>query len=291
MPTLRIRAHAKVNLFLEVLGRRPDGFHRLETIFQTIALHDVITLRRHPAGYGISLTCDEPGIPTDATNLVWRAVEAFISGHEGQAGHLELHLQKGIPHGAGLGGGSSDAAAVLRLLAGLFPGWHDASSLHRLAGQLGSDVPFFLIGGTAHGEERGEVLTPLADLPSTILTVLMPPERLPTPAVFKALTEDERGPRPGRGAAWWRANLGSGRWTALMENRLTAAAVRLCPVVGETLERLHALGLPCLMSGSGAACFALAAVPAAATPVGGSAWETAFVPRADALAPADVISP
>lgn len=290
MPTFSIRAHAKVNLFLEVLGRRADGFHRLETVFQTIALHDVITMRWAPGDRGIALNCDDSGIPTDESNLVWRAATAFIAGRADQAGRLEFHLQKGIPHGAGLGGGSSDAAAVLRLLAGIFPGWHDAASLRAIAEGLGSDVPFFLVGGTAHGEERGEVLTPLDDLPPAVLTVLMPPERLPTPAVFAALTDSERGPRAGRGAAWWRAHLAGGQWAALMENRLTAAAVRLCPVVGEMLERLRGAGLPCLMSGSGAACFALGPVSAAAMPVEGSAWATAFVSRAVALAPAISVS-
>lgn len=287
MPTFSIRAHAKVNLFLEVLGRRADGFHRLETIFQTIGLHDVITLR-HGAGSGITLRCDDPTIPVDATNLVWRAAAAFIAGHEAHAGHLDLHLHKGIPHGAGLGGGSSDAAAVLRLLARIFPDWHDVASIHQMAEQLGSDVPFFLVGGTAHGAERGEVLTPLDDVPETTLTVLMPSVRLPTPAVFKELTDRERGPRAGRGAAWWRGHLQEGDWSTRLENRLTQAAIRLCPVVGETLARLRKVGLPCLMSGSGAACFALGVVPATCTPVGGSAWETRFIARAEALAPATI---
>jgi 4-diphosphocytidyl-2-C-methyl-D-erythritol kinase len=289
MQTLSIRAYAKLNLYLDVLGRRADGFHRLETIFQTIALHDVITLCRDEQGSGIGLTCNDPGIPADATNLVWRAAAAFIAGREREAGHLDLHLHKGIPHGAGLGGGSSDAAAVLRLLAHIFPGWHDATSLHRLAGVLGSDVPFFLVGGTAHGEERGEVLTPLADLPPTRVTVVMPAAHLPTPAVFKALTDDERGPRAGRGAEWWRAHLQARDWPALMHNRLTDAAVRLCPAVGKVLAALRQLGAPCLMSGSGAACFVLGQAPVL---TGVTAWETAFVSRVDALAPAlEVESP
>src|ERR1043165_8751397 len=85
MQTSSIRAHAKVNLYLEVLGRRADGFHRLETVFQSIALHDVITLRHDPQGFGITLACDDPGIPADATNLVWRAVAAYTAGRAEQA--------------------------------------------------------------------------------------------------------------------------------------------------------------------------------------------------------------
>ncbi|MBA3700822.1 MAG: 4-(cytidine 5'-diphospho)-2-C-methyl-D-erythritol kinase [Planctomycetes bacterium] len=281
MPTATIRAYAKLNLHLDVLGRRADGYHRLETIFQTIGLHDEIILERDPTGQGISLTCDQLGVPADATNLVWRAAAAFIAGREAQAGGLALHLRKGVPHGAGLGGGSSDAAATLRLLAHLLPGWHDASSLHLLAAKLGSDVPFFLVGGTALGEERGEVLTPLADAPPMPVTVLMPAAHLLTPAVFAALTTEERGPRAGRGVAWWRQQMTAEMWPQILHNRLTAAAVRLCPAVGTLLAHLHGQGVPCLMSGSGAACFALAACT---PPSGVSAWPTTFISRTEALA-------
>jgi len=99
MQTSTIRAYAKLNLSLEVLGRRVDGFHRLETVFQTIALHDEISLGHDPRGRGISLTCDQPEVPADATNLAWRAAAAFVGGREAQAGAIALQLRKGIPHG------------------------------------------------------------------------------------------------------------------------------------------------------------------------------------------------
>lgn len=285
MHILTIRAYAKLNLYLEVLGRRTDGFHRLETIFQTIGLFDDIEIL-HEAGYsGISLSCNDASIPTDASNLVWRAAAAFIAGREAQAGHFTISLQKGIPHGAGLGGGSSDAAAVLRALAQFFPGWHDATSLQRLAAGLGSDVPFFLLGGTALGEERGEVLTALGDLPSTVVTVMMPPERLPTPIVFAALTPEERGPRAGRGVAWWRQQAAHADWSSLLFNRLTAAAIRRCPQVDALLSHLQKKGATSLMSGSGAACFALGSYD---PPAGMTAWQTTTISRAVALTPAKI---
>ena len=187
-----------------------------------------------------------------------------------------------MPHGAGLGGGSSDAAATLRLLAHLLPGWHDSASLHRIAEGLGSDVPFFLVAGTALGEGRGEILTPLADAPSMPVTVLMPSAHLPTPAVFGGLTDEERGPRTERGADWWRRHLAGDDWSQILHNRLTAAAVRLCPAVGALLAHLRRQGVPCLMSGSGAACFALAPCE---PPPGVTAWRTSFVPRAEAVSP------
>lgn len=286
MQTATIRAYAKLNLYLEVLGRRGDGFHRLETIFQTIDLYDDIQVVRDPVGRGIALMCDQPEVPVDATNLVWRAAAGFVRGREAEAGHFALHLRKGIPHGAGLGGGSSDAAATLRLLAALLPGWHDAASLQALAVELGSDVPFFLVGGTALGEERGEVLTPLADAPAMPVTVLMPPARLPTPAVFAALTDEERGPRQGRGLAWWRTHLEAGEWTQILRNRLTGPAVRRCPAVGALLAHLGRQGAPALMSGSGAACFTLGRCePLPGAALWQTRWETSFISRVAALSP------
>ena len=285
MQTATIRAPAKLNLYLEVLGRRADGFHRLETVFQTIALSDEISVRRDPAGQGIGMTCDQPEVPADATNLVWRAAAAFVRGREKLAGRLGFHLRKAIPHGAGLGGGSSDAAAVLRLLAHILPGWHDAAALHAMATALGSDVPFFLVGGTAVGEERGEVLSALSDAPELPVTVMMPRERLATPAVFSALTAEERGPRQPRGVPWWRAQAAAGAWSALLHNRLTDPAVRLCPAVAELLTHLRRQGVPYLMSGSGAACFALGPCD---PPPGVALWRTTFIGRAAALAPPQV---
>lgn len=282
MHTATIRAYAKLNLHLEVLGRRADGFHRLETIFQTIGLHDEIRVVREQGRHGITLVCDQPDVPADATNLVWRAAAAFISGREAEAGRIAVRLRKGVPHGAGLGGGSSDAAAMLRLLAHLLPGWHDAAALQRMAAALGSDVPFFLVGGTALGEGRGEILTPLPDAPLMPVTVLMPATRLPTPAVFTALTAEERGPRTGRGEEWWRGRLATQAWSEILHNRLTGAAERLCPAVAVLLTQLRQQGVPCLMSGSGAACFALGSCE---PPPGVSGWRTAFIERVEAMAP------
>jgi 4-diphosphocytidyl-2-C-methyl-D-erythritol kinase len=283
--SISLRAYAKLNLYLEVLGRRADGFHRLETVFQTIDLHDRLTVRRDADRQGIGLTCDLPGIPSDSSNLVWRAIAAYIAGREAEAGHFHCHLEKGIPHGAGLGGGSSDAAAILRALSQLLPGWHTQVELMRIAAALGSDVPFFLVGGTAMGEERGEVLTPLADVMPTAITLVMPHESLPTPRVFSALTDEERGPRSARGSEWFRSRLDRGDWSTVLFNRLTEPAVRCCPTVGVLLHGLRAQQVPCLMSGSGAACFAIGH---ARSPIPGRCWHTRFLSRAEALHPAEL---
>lgn len=274
MTVLRIAAPAKLNLHLEVLGRRADGFHALESIFQTIALHDVVELRLRSAP-GIALTCDDASLPVDQGNLAWRAAAAFLA--RTPASGVAIALAKRIPHGAGLGGGSSDAAAVLRGLTRLLPDLWSADGLAGLAAALGSDVPFFLIGGSAHGTGRGEILTALPDLPAQPVTVLMPDASLATPAVFKAMDDAERGPRDLRGAASWQAALKRDGVVPHLSNRLTPAARRLCPAVGTLLDWLAVQGVPHLMSGSGAACFALAHL---APPAGVRAWRTAFRPRA-----------
>ncbi|HYE07593.1 MAG TPA: 4-(cytidine 5'-diphospho)-2-C-methyl-D-erythritol kinase [Planctomycetota bacterium] len=275
-----VAAPAKVNLHLDVLGRRADGFHTLETIFQTLELADEVTVALSPGADGIALTCDDPALPSDARNLAWRAVDAFRACRP-VAGRCDVHLRKRIPAGAGMGGGSSDAAAVLRALAALVPDPPSAGELAAMAAQLGSDVPFFLTGGTAHALGRGEILTPLADLPRLALTVLKPPPPLPTPSVFAALTDAERGPREALGVAHFRERYAAGRVEPL-HNRLSAPARRLEPQVDRLLDWLAQRGAPALLSGSGSACFILAHVD---PPPGVRAWRTWMRPRSrlDAL--------
>jgi 4-diphosphocytidyl-2-C-methyl-D-erythritol kinase len=267
--SITLAAPAKINLHLEVLGRRGDGFHELETVFQTLELADTLTVSRR--GTGVELRCSDPRLPSDAGNLAYRAATAYLALRP-DFGGVAIDLTKRIPHGAGLGGGSSDAAAVLRACQRLDPTPLPAATLARLGLELGSDVPVFLLGGTAYATGRGEVLTALADRPVQPVTVLMPEAHLPTPAVFKALTDAERGPRPAQGAAW----AAQARIEALLANRLTAAASRLCPPVAGLLAWLAGQGVPYLMSGSGAACFALGDV---APPPGVTAFVTAFRPR------------
>lgn len=269
---IRLRAHAKINLHLEILGRRPDGFHELETVFQTIALHDDVTVELQP-GAGIALACDDPALPCDAANLAWKAAAAYADANP-LPGRIAVALAKRIPAGAGLGGGSADAAAVLRACDALAARPLGRRRLEAIAAALGSDISFLVRGGTAHATGRGEVLTRLPDAPALPITLLMPDgAHCATPAVYRELTEAERGPRPARGAAWFAARLADP--AALLRNRLAAPAVRVCPAVGALLDHLAGLGVPHLMTGSGAACFAFAAVD---PPPGVRAWTTALTP-------------
>lgn len=170
---MRVACHAKINWSLRITGKRSDGFHDLETVFQTISLHDTLTFRDSDR---LTLICDDPSIPTDETNLVLRAARAV------DAPPVAIELAKRIPAGGGLGGGSSNAAATLRALGG------DRADLAEIALFLGSDVPFFLVGGTAYATGRGEVLTPMPPMSGIPLLLVLPEERVMTKDAFARIT-------------------------------------------------------------------------------------------------------
>ena len=167
---LTVPAHAKINWSLRITGKRADGYHDLETLFQTISLHDTLTFTESDQ---LSLTCDDPIVPVDERNLVLRAARAV------GAPPFAIALHKEIPSGGGLGGGSADAAATLNALGN--------PPLEEIALSLGSDVPFLLTGGTAYATGRGEILTPMPRLASIPLLLLMPKERVSTARAFGKL--------------------------------------------------------------------------------------------------------
>ena len=173
---LRLKAFAKVNLCLHIVGKFPDGYHELRTVFQSISLHDSLELEISPSrelSLEISAEQDGPTLPADASNLVWRAMDALKHELRLRAG-FRARLTKRIPVARGLGGGSSDAAAtllgVLRLTRRELP----LPRLLEIASSLGADVPFFLFGGRALGVHRGDEIYPLPDLPSKYLVVVSP---------------------------------------------------------------------------------------------------------------------
>jgi len=165
MKSRQLTAHAKINWSLRVTGKRADGYHDIETLFQTISLHDTLTIEPSDK---LELTCSDPSIPTDDTNLVIRAAKA--------AGlTARIHLEKRIPAGGGLGGGSSDAAAVLAFADQFDPD---------VALSLGSDVPFFIHGGTKYATGRGEILRPLPSVAPVPLILLFPEDRVLTAQAY-----------------------------------------------------------------------------------------------------------
>jgi 4-diphosphocytidyl-2-C-methyl-D-erythritol kinase len=187
MDHITLTAPAKINLSLRILGKRPDGFHELETLMAPLNLADEIEIV-HAPGHAIELTCNDPEIPTDSGNLCVRAVELFRE-ETGIAHGISVSLMKRIPHGAGLGGGSSDAAAVLKGLNVLFDEPLVNEELALLAASLGSDVPFFLHDGPALCKGRGEILEEASAIPERRILLIKPPFPVPTAWAYKRYAE------------------------------------------------------------------------------------------------------
>ena len=186
MPAIEGPAFAKINLGLRVLGKRSDGFHELRTVFQTISLADRVRVGyRRSTRRQTTLRCDVAELENDR-NLAARAAERLL-GAAAAGGRVEIALCKKIPRGAGLGGGSSDAAAVLLALAALMRPAPPAAELFAAAEDLGSDVPFFLVGGRAVGLGRGEEVYPLPEGPRRRLVVVAPADAVDTTEAYRAL--------------------------------------------------------------------------------------------------------
>lgn len=180
---VEIDAPAKINWVLNVLGRRADGYHEIDTLMQTISLADRLTIEAISGEPGLGagsgpdaeepdaqprLTCSDPSLPTGPENLVWRAWEAMRRAFPGRVGAVSIHIEKRIPHGAGLGGGSSDAAAAMRALNEIFGLGAPPGRLAEIAAEIGSDVPFFIRGGLARARGRGEIIEPIPAPGATI---------------------------------------------------------------------------------------------------------------------------
>lgn len=193
---MRARAFAKINLSLRVLGTRGDGYHELRTIFQSIALHDTLTIRAARGPF--RLTCDDPDCPVDSTNLIWRAAERVwrASGRRGTPRDVVVEVRKRIPIAAGLGGGSSDGAAALRAFGRR---WRvDDARLRAVGRELGADVPFFFEGGTVLGLERGDLLFPLLDRTPSWVVLVVPAFGVRTNEAFAWLDADQAANRASR---------------------------------------------------------------------------------------------
>ncbi len=189
--SLVARAYAKINIGLEVFGRRPDGYHELRTILQTIDLHDEI--RFYPRDQGIELSTRHPSIPHDAANLACVAASLVTERFESAPGIL-IDLEKRIPPGMGLGGGSADAAATLLALNRLWSADIEPAELHEMAARIGMDVPFFLHGGTALAVGRGDEVYPLdlaAELP---IVLILPDFSISTAEAYGSLRLTKRDP-------------------------------------------------------------------------------------------------
>lgn len=250
-------APAKINLALDILGRRPDGYHEMRMVMQTVSLCDTVTLEE--AGEGFTLTARGLGLPQGKT-LEQRAAEAFFAALGRPLPGLRVTLEKRTPAYAGLGGGSADVAALLRLLRERYAPAMPLEELEAVGGQIGSDMPFCVRGGTALAEGRGDLLTDLRPLPECRFVLCKPDFDLPTARMFARLRFDGDRPRPDAG----------GMAAALERGDLKAAAERVGNVFEAVLERaerreieeikealLRRGALAAAMSGSGPAVFGL----------------------------------
>ena len=266
--SLRRHAPGKINLGLRVVGRRADGYHELVSLFAPLDLGDEVEIAISDSTaleVEIELEGASEGIPADATNLAHRAARAFAEAADLSC-RIELRIEKCLPAGAGLGGGSSDAGAVLRALCDLFPGALGEPRLAELALGLGADVPFFLDPRPAMVSGIGERLEAVDDLPSLPVLLANPGIALSTAEVFQtfaaiqpALTKsapDRRiPPLSGATSPGWKF---AGVTGLSLENDLEPIAIRLCPPIARLQRQIRATGAPVVgMSGSGATVFGL----------------------------------
>jgi len=259
---LTLKSYAKVNLYLEVLSKRKDGYHDISTIFERIGLADKVTLKNRKDGLTV-IFCSDPAVPKDFSNLCWKAAES-LRRRSGLKKGLDIRIEKRIPVGAGLGGGSSNAAAVLTGLNRLWKLKIPEEKLARLGGGIGSDVPFFIYNTPfAEGRERGNVIRPLNKLKGLRFwhILVVPKIHVSTPLIYKKWDDfcglttpvlgvkllipaiSKKGFRPQRSTFF---------------NGLEVVTERLYPEVRRIKEKLLSLGVsPVLMSGSGPAVFGI----------------------------------
>jgi 4-diphosphocytidyl-2-C-methyl-D-erythritol kinase len=279
-------APAKINLHLAVHARRPDGYHALTTVFQTIGLADRLLLETYDGP--LRLRCPGSDAPEDETNLVLRAARG-LAGELGRRtpDGLRFTLEKRVPAQAGLGGGSADAVAAMRLLCAAWDVAATPDLLIRVGRTLGSDVPFFALGGTVLGKGRGDELTPLALLPPLDCVIVRPPFGVATADAYRWLSESraaapptaEAFEPPARAEAWLPALAGC-------RNDFEPVVAARHPEIAETVTALRAAGaVLAMMSGSGSAVFGLfertddaarAAAPFASR-AGWRAWQTTTI--------------
>lgn len=249
---MRIKSFAKINLGLEVLSKREDGYHDIKTVFQSVDLFDVLRIARRDDS-DIVLAGSEPSVPWDETNLVYRAAR-MLQQESGVRRGAEIYVEKNIPPGKGLGGGSSNAAITLWALSRLWELSEDKAGLLRLAARLGADVPYFLEGGLCLGTGRGDILAPLPDRLSRVCLLVLPSFPIPTAQVYGAMAAVlTSGGKAGKIDAFLRTDE-----LRFLDNELEETIFRLFPQIKGIKSLIQSLGPELsLVSGSGSAVFGL----------------------------------
>lgn len=258
MPQIHVTAPAKINLSLDITGRREDGYHLLSTVMQSLSLADHLTVSVDTGRTGIGLACDRPDIPCDRRNTAWRAAELFLEA-VGETFAVEIEITKKIPSAAGLAGGSSDAAAVLIALHHLLPGRLNLSQLHELALRIGADVPFCLQGGTVLCEGIGDKLKLLSPFSGVPLLLLNPGFDVSTAWAFRAFDQTSPACRPQTGQVIQAMrDRDLKRIAESAVNVLQPVTFAAWPQLNGLTDQLQRTGASvCQMSGSGPTLFAL----------------------------------
>lgn len=250
-----VKAYAKINISLDVVGKREDGYHLLEMIMQNIELYDLIDITKSDSG--IEIKCNVPYIPTDERNLAYKAARLFMDTY-GIKGGVSINIRKNIPVAAGLAGGSSNAAAVLRAMRDIYQVKVTDEELTKLAVQIGADVPYCLIGGTALCTGIGEIVKPLKPFKNHILVVVKPNFGVSTKEVYGALDINKINLHPKTTdiiKAIERNDLED--TAALMKNVLENVTLKKHYILKEIKKEMVKQGaLNALMSGSGPTVFA-----------------------------------
>lgn len=259
MDTVTLRAYAKINLSLDVTGRREDGYHLLESVFQGVSLYDNIRVHREQGESGIRIRCNLPYIPTDERNIVHKVATAFFQAIGLARYQLLIELHKTIPSGAGFGGGSADGAAVFSALCRLYRRSFTTAEATEILAPIGADIPFFLYSGTMLAEGIGEVLTPAPVMRDCAIVLAKPRTSVSTKLIFERLREEEPARRPDTPGVL-RA-LETGDLALLAEscaNVLEEPAIAHCLRIGTLKEQLKRSGaILAQMSGSGSGVFGI----------------------------------
>ena len=252
-----VEANAKINLTLDILGKRPDGYHEVAMVMQTVGLHDTLTLEKREQG--ISLNINVPWLKADEKNLAWRAA-ALVQEEFGLTGGVHIELIKRIPVAAGLAGGSADAAAVLKGMSELYGLNLSENKLCELGAKLGSDIPFCLLGGTMLATGRGEVLKRLPDMPETWVVLVKPRISVSTAWAYQNYDEQGAERHPDNEAIQKEIARGNRKGVAkLLCNVLESVTINKYDVIERYKQMMLAKGaMASMMSGSGPTVFALA---------------------------------
>lgn len=259
MKQAAVKAHAKINLTLDIIGKRPNGYHDVCMVMQSIGVHDVVTVTTGTGENSIALQIPDSNLPLDSRNLAYRAAELFLQESGIACDGILIEIEKNIPVASGLAGGSTNAAAVITLLNQLYDTHFSIEKCMEIGLKLGADVPFCIAGGTMRAEGIGEKLTRLPDVPQAYVILCTPPVTVSTPAIYRAVDTAEIYQHPNTSAMQ----------QAIAEKNLVAIADNLCnvmqpvtaamhPEINEICKVMKQYGaLNAVMSGSGPSVFGL----------------------------------